>query len=246
MFPDSLPAEDNTSSLRGKPSLGYTVGRVLIALLIGIVILGAASSLAIIMSGGPGAPPALIGFMTHAGFLILSFAIMLVLGRGRLAGFGIQAIQGAFPGKAIAGALGLGIAATLIQLLLPESDFNPVAGFSPLQIILLVWIWASLAEEVLVRGLLQSYLHPLQGRGINLGGVKLSLPVIFSGCFFSAMHLLLLTTGVGITTVLLILVFALVLGLLAGHYRQQTQSLLPAVLIHLCGNVGESITAWIL
>lgn len=59
--------------------------------------------------------------------------------------------------------------------------------------------------------------------------------------FFGAMHLMLLTLGVDIFTVLNIVVFAIILGLIAGYQTERTNSLIPAIIVHFCFNVGASI-----
>jgi membrane protease YdiL (CAAX protease family) len=39
---------------------------------------------------------------------------------------------------------------------------------------------------------------------------------------------------------------AVILGTVAGYYRDQTKSLVPAILIHALFNVGGSLRFWIL
>ena len=43
-----------------------------------------------------------------------------------------------------------------------------------------------------------------------------------------------------------ICVSAGLLGLVAGYYRQQTQSLLPAIIVHALFNIGGTLPGWLL
>ncbi|TKJ37967.1 hypothetical protein CEE37_13475 [candidate division LCP-89 bacterium B3_LCP] len=111
--------------------------------------------------------------------------------------------------------------------------------------ILFIWIWASTCEEILTRGLLQSYLAPLRDRRVRIFWKwPTSIPVIFSALFFGSMHIVLVTK-IG-PAVIGPMVFATGLGFVAGHYREKTGSLIPAILIHALFNVGGMLPFWIL
>jgi membrane protease YdiL (CAAX protease family) len=121
---------------------------------------------------------------------------------------------------------------------------GPGAGFTPLQTILFIWIYASICEEVLTRGLLQSYLS-IGGRGVSeaSSGFRLSMPVVTSGIFFGAMHVVLIPL-MGPAAIPLIVLTA-GLGLVAAHYRERTGSLAPAIIIHALFNIGGTVPAWV-
>lgn len=104
---------------------------------------------------------------------------------------------------------------------------------SLLQMILTIWIWSSICEEVFVRGLLQSFMNQLK----NIKVFRLSLPVIISGLIFGSMHLSLLNSGMGIWFVCFILFNTTVIGLLTAFYREKSESLIPPILIHILANV---------
>lgn len=92
---------------------------------------------------------------------------------------------------------------------------------SPLQIFLYIFILASIAEEVLFRGFLQNILKPLQNKGIKIFKRHISLPVIVAALAFSLVHLILITSGAGAYFIFRTLVFAFVLGLIAGYYQEK-------------------------
>jgi len=142
----------------------------------------------------------------------------------------------------------LGLVATILVALLPGEGKESMPGqdLSFIQVILFIWIYASLAEEVLCRGLIQGYLNPFNNYRLTLLSVKLSLPVITGALFFALMHLALLTTGVSIWPVVIIVIFALLLGLMAGYQLERTGSLLSAALIHMSFNMGGSIAEFLL
>ena len=55
------------------------------------------------------------------------------------------------------------------------------------------------------------------------------------------MHLVLLLSGVDLVTIVMILLFTFSIGLMAGHYRSKTMSLIPAIVVHILANVGGMI-----
>jgi membrane protease YdiL (CAAX protease family) len=104
------------------------------------------------------------------------------------------------------------------------------------EMILTVWIWSSICEEVLVRGLVQSFIRDTGARLF-----RLSLPVIISGLFFGSMHLMLFSAGMGLWFVCTIVFFTTAIGLLAASYREKSGSLVPAVWVHFVANIIGSL-----
>ncbi|MFH1861420.1 MAG: CPBP family intramembrane glutamic endopeptidase [bacterium] len=111
--------------------------------------------------------------------------------------------------------------------------------------VLFVWIYASICEEILTRGLLQSFLSPLRDRRVRiLWRWQVSIPVCFSALFFGAMHIVLITR-LGPAAIVPMLL-ATGLGFVAGYYREKSGSLIPAIIIHALFNVGGMLPFWIL
>ena len=114
-------------------------------------------------------------------------------------------------------------------------------SFSPpnsiLEMILTVWIWSSICEEVLVRGLVQGFTNHLK----NTKLFGLSISVIVSGLFFGAMHLSLFKAGMGLWFVCFIVFDTTVIGILAAYYREKSDSLLPPIFIHFLANFIGSL-----
>ena len=118
-----------------------------------------------------------------------------------------------------------------------------VMDFKKWQIIIATWIIAPISEEFLLRGLLQSYLSNLKKYSYKLFKVNISLPVVISGFYFSLMHIPLLFMGMGLTLGISILISCFIIGIIAGYYRENTGSLVPAILIHSLANIIDPLMA---
>ena len=108
---------------------------------------------------------------------------------------------------------------------------------SPLQVFIFIFIYASIAEEILFRGFLMNILKPLKMKGISVLKRKISVPVIISAFAFGLGHLILITTGVGGLFLLKIVVFTIVLGLIAGYYQEKYGNNAFAIIVHMSGNL---------
>jgi membrane protease YdiL (CAAX protease family) len=217
-------------------------GRVLLALILGFAALFVGAVFLSLAGGGrpgpPPGPPWLPPALNHAGMLLGSLALILLLSRGRPALYGLR-LPARFPAVAVLLlTLGITALASVVNAVLPGAGLTFTAGYTFPQTVLGVWIFASVAEETLTRGLVQGYLAPLADRAFTIGRLRLSLPVIAGAVFFSAMHLALFTMGIDASTVLQIVAFALVVGMVAGYARERSGSLLPAILVHMLANAG--------
>lgn len=216
-------------------------GRVLLAILMGIFVLNAVGIVVSISSRLPTplqSQPWSVGFVSHTTMWAVSLILILFLSRGKVRSFGFCLGRNykmawiLIPGAAV------GVALTTVLHLFPEGSraFQPEYSF--VQTVIFVWFYASVSEELLTRGLIQSFLAPLTEYGFAVFGIRISLPVLTGALFFGLMHAALLTTGMGLLPVMSIVVFAAVLGLIAGYHKEQTGSLIPAMLVHAFGNLG--------
>jgi len=217
------------------------VGRVALAL-----VLGAAAFLA-----GPVLCNAVARVTGHAEpspwrlvvTLVISVGLLALLSRGRLSAYGFR-VPGEFslPRLAILSVAVAGVTFFAMRLA-SGSGGGGIAPRPMLYHVAFSWLLASVAEEVLSRGLVQGILTPLGSRGVTVKGVRLSLPVIGAAAFFGATHLIMGSSGIRISTVAVVVPGAFVLGLVAGYYRELTGSLLPAVLAHLLANMTGTLLA---
>jgi membrane protease YdiL (CAAX protease family) len=178
--------------------------------------------------------------------LFLPLLAILVLGGGDFAAYGFR-----MPDREIMQAKGtprwwlwgpgaflLGMAATFVMLLSGGGGNPLVKELSFFQIVLFVWISASIVEEILTRGFLQGHLLRARSMTRDIKPIGLNLSALVSAVFFAAMHLVLLVSGVDFASLIVTLFFTFSLGLISGQLRYRTGSLLPSVLVHMLANIG--------
>jgi len=112
-----------------------------------------------------------------------------------------------------------------------------LAQLTPLQVFIFVFIYASIAEELLFRGFLLNLLEPLRKTGITILKIRLSLPVIISALMFGLAHLCLITTDIDFFFTLRIVIFTMSLGLIAGYYQEKYNNNTYAIIVHMSGNL---------
>ncbi len=221
-----------------------TVLRTILAFFLGIFVLFSAAPLQMIVMQRCDAPPSwMLSSSQHGVMFVVSMILILIFSRGKWLDWGFRSANGRSYVFVTGWGFLLGILMSLIMMLLPESDGMPGGDMSFLQQVVFIWFVASIAEEFLCRGFLYGFLQSRSGIGFRLFGAHLSLPTIFAALFFSFMHLPLLAMGVNPPNVLVILVFTFLLGMFAGVSREKSGSLLPAIVMHMCGNVGGSLVA---
>ena len=185
---------------------------------------------------------------TQALELLLSLLAIAILGRRRFADYGFclpnrgvtSPNKKRWVGISLTAPL-LGIAATSAILVLGGKGNPIVRSLTLPQIILFIWVFSSAIEEVFTRGFLQGHLSGLSGRYANLLLFRVELPVLISALFFASMHLVLLYVGADAITTSVTLLFTFSIGLMAGHLRARTGSLIPAIVVHMLANFGGMI-----
>ena len=183
-------------------------------------------------------------FVLQTFYVILCLALMAWFSRGRLAEFGFtfgsfRPSWGYFAW--LLPPLILGLMGAVAVLAGQKTDAMGL-GLTKFQIVVFIWLYSSICEEILTRGLLQTLLDWVwEADGASRRW--LNLPVVVSGLFFGAMHLVLLPR-MG-AWALPIVALATYLGLVAAHYRQKTASLTPAILMHVLFNIAASLPAWV-
>ena len=121
-----------------------------------------------------------------------------------------------------------------------------LSKMNPYQVIVFVFIYASVAEEILFRGFLMNLLKPLENIGINILKRRLSVPVIVSAIAFGLAHLILITTGAGFFFLLRIVLFTTILGLIAGYYQEKHNNNAYAIIVHMSGNLLAVLGAFLM
>jgi membrane protease YdiL (CAAX protease family) len=138
----------------------------------------------------------------------------------------------------------IGVLGSLAGFVLPGEGMGPLMGRFPpgfVHVVLGVWLWSSLTEEVFVRGVVQTWMDRHVDRGIRFGGLFMSWPVLTSGLLFGALHASILIAGCDLPTTLQICTMTAAGGLLCAFLRERTGSLFPAIVCHVFLNIGGMI-----
>ncbi len=182
--------------------------------------------------------------------LIFSVLIILIINKGKLSNYGFTIGKNVRYVKIIALSFAIsiviiivtGIVANILQSIFPaDGGQHFVSEYSFLETVIFVWIIASICEEVFTRGLIQGYLTSLKKYGFKLFRKYISVPVFVSALFFGAMHIMLITTGMNVYMVFAVVISTFILGLIAGHYREKTDSLIPAIIVHMIFNISGTL-----
>jgi len=113
----------------------------------------------------------------------------------------------------------------------------PASNLSVLQIVIFVFFYASIAEEMLFRGFLLNILRPLKKKGIPVFKRKISLAVIISAFIFGLIHILPFNSNNGIVFTIGMLIAPFLLGIVAGYYQEKFNNNAYAIIVHMAGNL---------
>ena len=162
--------------------------------------------------------------------LVVGLVLIHALSRrsGGLAAYGFRATTPRFAGLALLIGVPFSVLATVASHAFPVQSPIDTSAFPLWMLALYFGIGAPIQEEVIFRGLLQSFVQERWAHVFDVAGVTASVSVIFAALLFGIVHL-----GSG-TAVLL---SAIVLGLIAGELRRRSGSLIPAVIVHALFNV---------
>ncbi len=112
-----------------------------------------------------------------------------------------------------------------------------ITKMTPFEVIIFIFIYASVVEEILFRGFLLNILKPMNAYGIMLFVRKICFPVIISAIMFGSSHLILITTGAGFLLLLKTIIFTTIIGLVAGYYQEKYNNNAYAIAVHMSGNL---------
>jgi len=182
-------------------------------------------------------------FVVHSVMLALTLAGAWWFSRGRLREFGLTRGEFRLNPRILLWILPTWLLSLPGAILAAGSaSRGGLAGLTGFQTLVFVCVYASISEEFLTRGLLQTLLS--QGiPGKSNPTRMLSIPIVVSACFFGAMHLVLVPS-LGLSAIPVI-VLAVILGLVAGWYRETTGSLAPAVIVHALFDLGGILPFWV-
>jgi len=173
---------------------------------------------------------------------LFSLLFSYLLSKGKISDHGYQKTKIIDVSKVLLPVLVLEVLLSIPMMILPMTGEGHFAeGWLFWQDVVGIWIFASTAEELLCRGVIQSYLAPAKKFKISLLKIDLSLPVFISAVIFMLMHVpLIFFSDMDKVLYTTILASTFSLGMVAGYYREKTGSLLPAIVAHSFANISGS------
>lgn len=179
---------------------------------------------------------------SKSGLLILSVLGSLILTRGALRKHGYQWPQDMRWWSSFWPGVVAGTIATLLIFVTPSKGMGGMMmGMGGPGVMVFLLLFSSLAEEVHARAFVQSLMWHLRDRRIDLGVTRVSVPTFTSALLFGLLHLPVYFAGVDIWTMAIVLSQTFVLGLLAGHVFEKHESIVPAITMHIGGNIGGAL-----
>jgi membrane protease YdiL (CAAX protease family) len=172
--------------------------------------------------------------------LCMAMLLITIVGRRRFAQYGFKTPKGSDLWKALS--IGL-----LVGILLDVAGELGGAGLTFMgqppfaYVILLLWIGAPIQEEIIFRGLFQSYLALHIKSSITIWKWKLTLPTLVGAITFSLVHVALLSVEASLWGVLVSVVGAFILGIIAGYFRAETGSLIGPIIVHALFNITGTV-----
>jgi len=165
--------------------------------------------------------------------LLIATLLIFLYARARsgFAEFGFCIPSSRYVGIAFALGLTLGLVAAFLNHLFPSKPPYDVSGLVPWKMVLYFIVAASVQEEVIFRGLIQSMVEERWAASFRICGISISDAVAFTAALFGLIHL-----EVGVVMAL----SAVMLGLVAGESRRRSGSLLPAIVVHSIFNCVDA------
>lgn len=129
-----------------------------------------------------------------------------------------------------------------------HGEQHPIMDTGLFTRIILGLVVAPILEEVVFRGLIQSYLARFKHIGFKIARAFFSFPVIFAALLFSFAHLpmIIRDMNAGLVFSIIFSTYVFCTGILMGYAREKTDSLIPAVIIHFSINLFALLSDYFL
>ncbi len=129
-----------------------------------------------------------------------------------------------------------------------HGEQHPIMDTGLFTRIILGLVVAPILEEVVFRGLIQSYLARFKHIGFKIARAFFSYPVIFAALLFSFAHLpmIIRDMNAGLVFSIIFSTYVFCTGILMGYAREKTDSLIPAVIIHFSINLFALLSDYFL
>lgn len=177
-------------------------------------------------------------FMYHTFIIIISFLFMLLFSKGRLKTYGFAKCK-PFPIiSLIINGLLIGFVGGFLIYYFNKEELGFIPFYRLWEKIVFIWVFSSISEEILVSGLVQSYMMDAKKFFIRIFDLKISLPVVLSAIVFAAMYFPMFLYGMDLVPKLLISLVLFVLGISKAYFREKSESIATPILLHFIYNFG--------
>jgi|GEM_PF-3973555 membrane protease YdiL (CAAX protease family) len=178
--------------------------------------------------------PALIGILQF----IICLAAIFILSRRKLSQYGFRGARSVSYPVLLLWVFLIHLLLWLsLRILGIDEGEHPLQEHGLFYIITQALILAPLTEELIFRGLVQSYLKPYKQKGFRVINIFLSYPVLFATLLFTLSHLPMVLRNMGLFGGMPVLLSALLYGLLLGYFREKHDSLIPPIIGHFAANL---------
>lgn len=241
--PDKFQIEKKTTAFRIKylseNALSMKFKSFYGAIITGIVVFILAILLAEVLKHISGFPSWLSQVFMKVILVILSVIVARLLSLP-LSKFGFQQSSNTRNRKKyIVLALLLGALSSSIILIFKIPKLPVLEGLSFFQILLVVWLWSSITEEIFARGFVQA-LASESTSTFKVTPFNVSSGGLASAIVFSLIHFSIWVGGGSIYTTVIIMIFTFLLGILCSKTRDEI-NLQSAIYVHIAFNVGGAI-----
>ncbi len=212
-------------------------------LLVGLLLTFSVSAVAVVLRNVVKLDSKFFPNFALSGFIILILAVLLIVAFRKQLEYRISVPKFNQIWKPVLFGLLTSLVINILTGIITTAFHGKIEGHpalmnaSVLQFVLFTLILAPVAEEHLFRGFLQNYLKPLGDKGITVFHRRISLPVLIAAMAFSLSHLGLLASGVGTAFMIRTALFTFILGTIAGYYQEKHNNIIPAILVHMAGNL---------
>gem|GEM_PF-657436 len=167
----------------------------------------------------------------------IAFALILLFSKlsDDVGEFGLSVPCSKYVWLALAFGTPLGLITGWVTQLFPSVPPYDVSRFTVLMIVSYFVIGASIQEEIIFRGLLQTMFQRIFNGSLIVIKLLVGYSVIAVALLFGLIHL---PEGLAVAFC------ALVLALIAGELRKRSASIVPAIIVHMLFNAGSAAFAF--
>jgi len=172
--------------------------------------------------------------------LVMALILISIFSRFNFSDYGFKLSRDLMILKALICGVVIGGVLSFAGSFVPSRELS-FGSLTFLQRLLVFWILASVTEEIIFRGLIQTYLSWHISGSVTIFRSQLTTAGLITATFFGLVHLALLSQGAATLQAITIVLVALILGIIAGYFRDKTGSLVAPIIVHSLFNITGSI-----